>query len=237
VKEITIIDLNTPTSRKRNISNPPTLSTPNPLPQTSFIANEKLLKLDTSLQVDTLLVKRKCLEIIKHKFNKFPFEKPTFSLQNPPHIEPSEYSGIEKPKEVLKKTKLLNKNLEILVFLSENNNNNNNNSFINVQDIHNLANINTLTPTPPKILALDLQITNVTNSVPSSTPSLIHNLVIDSNAFTQATNLLIQSSISTVYSIQKDLFPTLPLSLILTEENNNNIPTNIITNSLQKTSK
>jgi hypothetical protein len=71
--------------------------------------------------------------MIKHKSNKFPFKKPAFLILNPPHIKPLKFSRIEKPKKVLKKTKSLNKNSEILTFLSKKNNNNNN-SFINIQD-------------------------------------------------------------------------------------------------------
>jgi hypothetical protein len=103
-----------------------------------------------------------------------------------------------------------------------------------MQNIHILATINTPTPTLPKILASDSQTTNVTNSASSSTPSPIHSFVIDSNTSTQATNPSIQSSAFFIYSIQEKLYSTPPLSLILTEENNNNTFTNIIINSLQK---
>jgi hypothetical protein len=120
MKKITTIDLNTLTSRQSDISNSPnisTFSTSNPLPQTSFIVNENLPKVNTLPQVDTLLVKRKHLRIIKHKINKFSFKKPTLSsLKNLPHIKLLKFSGIEKLKEVFKKTKSLNKNSEILAF-------------------------------------------------------------------------------------------------------------------------
>jgi hypothetical protein len=91
-----------------------------------------------SPQADSLLIKRKRLEMSKHKFA---FEKPT-TLNS---INPLEFKRIEKPKEIIKKTKLLNKNSKILEFLFDNNNNNNNNNNTNnnnnMQDIFNLTNI------------------------------------------------------------------------------------------------
>jgi hypothetical protein len=183
------------------------------------------------------------------KLTVFSFDKPTSTLQffntNPP-----EFKGIDKLKEVFKKTKPLNKNSKILFFLSENNNNN---SFINIKDIYNLANINTPTPTPilktlSKILVTDSQI-KVPDSILSSHSSLIINstptsslppitiFIVDSNTTTQAT------TVSFIYSIQKDeLYPTPsltllvstpPLSLILIKENSD-IPVKVISVSLQK---
>jgi hypothetical protein len=57
--------------------------------------------------------------------------------------------------------------------------------------------------------------------------SLIHSSIIDSNAFTQVSNIF------NVYTIQKALYLTLLLSLILIEKNYNT-PTNVISVSLQK---
>jgi hypothetical protein len=66
----------------------------------------------------------------------FTFKKPT----TPNSVNSPKFKRIEKPKEVIKKTKPLNKNSEILKFLFDNNNNNNNNTNNNnMQDIFNLA--------------------------------------------------------------------------------------------------
>jgi hypothetical protein len=92
-----------------------------------------------SPQTNSLLIKKKCLGMSKHKFA---FNKPTIPTTPTPCIELLEFKRIEKPKEVIKKTKPLNKNFEILDFLFENNNkSNNNNNNNNAQDIFNLNNI------------------------------------------------------------------------------------------------
>jgi hypothetical protein len=143
---------------------------------------------------DSLLVKRKRLGLSKHKIQIEKTE--AFAFNKPSSTNLSEFIGIDKPKEVIKKNKPLNKNTEILEFLFEqkidNNNNNNNNN--------NKPKSNT--DTPPKIisqiLAPDSQVT-VLNSTPSFHPSpqmvslsspAIQSSVIDSNAFTQAFNIL-----------------------------------------------
>jgi hypothetical protein len=140
--------------------------------------------------------------MIKHIFA---FKMPIISPTKPLSINLPKFKRIEKPKEVIKKTKPLNKNYEILAFLSKNNNNKYNNSFVNAQDIYNLDNINTptLTPLNPllEILIADSQ-TIVLDSVPFShfsslinNPSSIHSSIVDSNTFTQASN------ISDIYTI------------------------------------
>jgi hypothetical protein len=166
----------------------------------------------------------------KHKIttdNKaFEFDNPKPTSTNPP-----EYHEIEKPKEVVKKTKPLNKNTEIYEYLFDqklennktttNNNNNNNNS----QDIFDPKNMEYSTPKIPllQILAMDSQII-VLNSVLSSHPflnnispassspsPLITSSIVDSNASTQASN------ISEIY----ELVPTLSLAHITLIPNTN----------------
>jgi hypothetical protein len=210
-----------------------------PLPQTPFETTKILPKIVTSSQytlpqANSLLIKRKHLRMSKHSFT---FKKPT----TPNSINPLEFKRIEKPKEVIKKTKLLNKNSKILEFLFDNNNNNNNNNNNtnnnnNVQDIFDLVNIEYSTPPIllPQIIALDSQ-TIVLNSVSSfysfliviNNPSLnsppINSLIVDSNASTQALNIL---EVFKLISIP-------PLSPISIEETNYTT-TNIISVTLQK---
>jgi hypothetical protein len=245
------MDLNTPTPRQEEEMPIITFPVLDPLPQTTFIASKVL---PNPPQADSLLVKRKQLRMSKYiltleKPSAFFFEKPTFQSLN---TNPLEFKRINKSKEVLKKTKPLNKNSKILTFLSDNNsNNNNNNSFINAQDIYNLDNINTLTPTLKvslEVLVIDSQIkvpnstlsshfSLIINSTPTLSSPLITSFIIDSNASTQA------MTVSSIYSRQKDelystlslipLILTLPLLLILIEENSDTL-VKVISISLQK---
>jgi hypothetical protein len=111
--------------------------------------------------------------------HKTPIDKnQAFKFNKPTSTNPLEYYRIKKPKEVIKKTKPLNKNTKIYEYLFEQkieniktttNNNNNNNS----QDIFNPKNMKycTLIIPPPQILVTDSQII-VPNSVSSSHSSL-----------------------------------------------------------------
>jgi hypothetical protein len=160
--EITNLELNTPSPRPNEIQ--VIFSTSEPLLQTVFVTSKPLPQ---TSPVDSLLIKRKRLGLSKHKTNTnntsaFAFDKP-FST-NPP-----EYIGIDKPKDVIKKNKPLNKNTEILKFffdqkLDNNNNNNNNNPKLNTsnntKDIFNPKNMEYTTPpkTLSQILVSDSQV-------------------------------------------------------------------------------
>jgi hypothetical protein len=171
--------------------------TPEPLSQTTFTATKQLPIAPTA---DLLLVKRKRLGLSKHKIQNQ--NKDAFTFNKPSLTNPLEFIGIDKPKEVIKKNKPLNKNTEILEFLFEqkiDNNNNNNKPKQNTEDIFNLKNIEY--NTPPKIIlpiiTQDFQ-GKVLSSAPFSHPSpyvespsspAIQSFVIDSNVTTQTSNI------------------------------------------------
>jgi hypothetical protein len=100
-----------------------------------------------------------------------------FTFNKPLSTNPLEFKGIEKPKEVFKKTKSLNKNSEIFEYffnqkinnsIPNNSKNNNNNS----QDIFDPKNMKYSTPikTLPQILTSDSQtfVSSLTSSSHSS---------------------------------------------------------------------
>jgi hypothetical protein len=95
-----------------------------------------------------------------------------FEFNKPSSTNPPEYNGIDKPKEVIKKNKPLNKNTEILEFLFNQKDNNNNNTKLktsnNIEDIFDPKNMEYTTSLIPllQILVLDSQVI-----IPSSTPS------------------------------------------------------------------
>jgi hypothetical protein len=114
----------------------------------------------------------------KHRINTQNIKNTIFAFNKPSFTNPSEYIGIDKPKEIIKKNKPLNKNTKILEFLfnQKNNNDNNNNNKpqnYNTKDIFNPKNMkyNTLSKPISQILALDSQII-IPSLVPSSHPSL-----------------------------------------------------------------
>jgi hypothetical protein len=135
----------------------------------------------------------------KHKTN---IDKNTaFTFDKPSSTNPPEFTSIEKPKEVIKKTKLLNKNTEILEFFfdqkidnSKSNNNNNNNNNNNSQDIFDPKNMKYSTPIKilPKIITSDSQtivpsstlFSHLSLYVPSLSSPIIQSLVVDSNTST-----------------------------------------------------
>jgi hypothetical protein len=119
IKEINNLEINTPSPRPNEIKI--TFSTPEPLSQTVFTASEPLLP---APPVDSLLIKRKWLSLSKHKINT---ENIAFAFNKPSPTNSPEYIGIDKPKEIIKKNKPLNKNTEILEFLFNQKDNNNNN--------------------------------------------------------------------------------------------------------------
>jgi hypothetical protein len=200
ISEINKLKINTPSS----LTNEPlsqtneiqiNFPTPDPLPLTTFTATKQL---PTALTVDSLLIKRKRLGLSKHKVQT---EK-AFAFNKPSPTNPLEFIGIDKPKEVIKKNKLLNKNTEILEFLFEQKieSNNNNKPITNTEDIFDLKNIEYNTPpkTIPPIITQDSQ-GKVPSSTPSSHPLLyvesssslaIQSSIIVSNASTQASNIL-----------------------------------------------
>jgi hypothetical protein len=59
--------------------------------------------------VDSLLIKRKRLGLSKHKINT---KNSAFAFNKPSPTNPLEYIGIDKPKEIIKKNKPLNKTLK-----------------------------------------------------------------------------------------------------------------------------
>jgi hypothetical protein len=189
--EINNLKINTPSPRPNEIKI--TFSTPEPLLQTVFVTSKPL---PHTLLADSLLIKKKHLGLSKPKntdnTSVFTFEKPFTT--NPP-----EYKGIEKPKEVIKKNKPLNKSIEILEFLFDQklDNNNNNKSKPNIsnnEDIYNPKNMKYTTPpiTLSQILVSDSQVivpnsTSSSHSSPyvtlSSSPT-IHSSIVDSNTTT-----------------------------------------------------
>jgi hypothetical protein len=78
-----------------------TFSTPEPLPQTSFVTSKILLD---PLTADSLLIKRKCLGMSKHK--TITDNTPVFTFNKPFSTNLLEFKGIEKPKKVKKKLNL-----------------------------------------------------------------------------------------------------------------------------------
>jgi hypothetical protein len=175
----------------------------------------------------------------KHKTTT---EKPSvFTFEKLSSTNPPKFKRIEKLKDVIKKTKPLNKNSKILEFFfdqqidnynnnKKSSNNNNNNS---MQDIFNPKNMeySTSTKPSPQILISDSQ-TIVSDSAFSSHPSLyilsssspaIESSIVDSSASTQASNI----------SKTFELIPTPSLSPILTEKTNNTL-SNVISVTHQK---
>jgi hypothetical protein len=128
------------------------------------------------------------------------FDKPSSS--KPFFTNSLEFNSIEKPKEVFKKTKPLNKNFEILEFLfnqkidNSKSNNNNNNTKHDIFDPKNMKYSISVIPSL-QILVFDFQ-TIILNSTLSSHPfsyvslptsPTIHSSIIDSNTSTQASNM------------------------------------------------
>jgi hypothetical protein len=126
INEIANIEINIPTSKQGEIQI--MFSTPKPLPQTSFVASEPL---PDSFSINSLLIKRKRLGMSKHKItNKktsvFTFKKPSFTNL-------LKFKSIEKPKEIIKKTKPLNKNSKIFEFFFDQNIDNSKNDNKSIQ--------------------------------------------------------------------------------------------------------
>jgi hypothetical protein len=204
ISEINKLEINTPSPliNKKPSPLPQTdiiinFPIPKPLSQTTFTATEQL---PITLTADSLLVKRKRLGLSKHKIQNQ--NKDAFTFNKPSLTNPLEFIGIDKPKEVIKKNKPLNKNTEILEFFFEQkiDNNNNNKPKQNTKDIFDLKNIEYNTPPKiiPPIITQDSQ-GIVPSSAPFSHPSsyvespsspAIQSFVIDSNVTTQIFNIL-----------------------------------------------
>jgi hypothetical protein len=110
INDITNLEINTPSPRPNEI--PITFSILKSLLNTTFIASEPL---PPAPLVDSLLIKKKCLGLSKHKINTN--NTSTFAFDKPTSTNPPEFNSIEKPKDVAKKNKPLNKNTDILDFL------------------------------------------------------------------------------------------------------------------------
>jgi hypothetical protein len=238
ISEVNNIELNTLFLLPNEIKI--TFSTPEPLPQTTFTATKHLPQvaaepLPQAPIADSLLIKRKRLGLSKHKINTI-----AFAFNKPSNTNSLEFNGIDKPKEVIKKNKPLNKNTEILDFLfkiKDNNNNNNNtnistNKTINKEDIFDIKNMEYVTPPIRllEIITVDSQ-TKIQSSVsPIHSPYItslssptIYSSIIDSNATTQAFNIFETF----------ELVSTSPMSPILSK-NNSTPNTNVISTSIQK---
>jgi hypothetical protein len=229
INEISTMELNTSTPRQEEIHI--NFPTPEPLPQTSFVTSEPL---PNSPSVDSLLIKRKHLRISKHKVTTDIEKTLAFTFEKPSSTNPPEFKSIEKPKEVIKKTKLLNKNSKIFESLFnekiDNNKPTNNNKSNNSQDIFDLKNIKYSTSiiSSPQILVSNSQVI-VPSSVSSSHPFLnivsptSHSLIIDSNAETQASNIseIFKLIPSPPLPLTPSLFPILTEEIINTNTNIN----------------
>jgi hypothetical protein len=137
----------------------------------------------------------------KHKINT---ENTAFAFNKPSPTSSFEFIGIDKPKEIIKKNKPLNKNTEILEFFFNqkdinNNNNKNNSKTSNIENIFNPKNMEYTTPPKPipQILASDSQVI-IPSSVPSfhlspymESPSstVIYSFIVDSNTTIQTSNI------------------------------------------------
>jgi hypothetical protein len=170
-------------------------------------------------------------------------KNPAFAFKKPFSTNLPEFKSIEKPKEVLKKTKSLNKNTKILEFLfdhkidNNNNNKSNPNNNNNSQDIFDPKNIeySTLIIPSPQILVSDSQVIVLSSAssfhsfpyIASPTSLTIHSSIVDSNNSIQALNML--KTFELVPTPSLPLTP--PLSPILTEKT---INTNVNSTTLQK---
>jgi hypothetical protein len=96
ISKISNLEFNTPSLRANEIQI--TFPIPKLLPQAIFTASESLPQTPS---VDSLLIKRKCLGLSKHKINTE--NTPAFIFDKPTSTDSPEYKGIEKLKKVSKK--------------------------------------------------------------------------------------------------------------------------------------